>query len=360
VNAKVASFGCLNTQLAKDQTKVVLDLLQEVHPRLACRVQVVPSPVDPQELEDEPFLAASAAEVEHLEEQLLAGEFRLAVVRALDLVLPLRPGLRYVAIPRRNNPFDAFLTRRGQIIDEMSDGAAIGVLNLRSRTQVAALWPHHDVHLLRGGMHAALESLLRRCDVDGLVAPAAAAEHLGLQSIVAEIFNPELIMPSGGQGILVVLGREDDGEAVDLLAPLHCGNTEREMEAEHAFLQRFASDLELPVGVLARCNGDRLRIAGVVGSSDAAAAAIHTREGAAADAAMLGIALAEELLQDHAALIGLLEAEFPEGVPEEEDEIDPDLEVFEELAGHEDHDDHDDHGDHEDLVDIVEPDDDDR
>jgi len=332
VNAKVVSFGCLNTQLAKDQTNAVLDVLQEANPRLACRLQVVPSPVSTKALKEESFLAASTAEVEFLEEQLLAGEFRLAVVRALDMVLPLREGLHHAAIPRRTTPFDAFLTRQNAIIDEMDDGAVIGVLNLRSRIQMSALWPHLEFQVLRGGMQEALEMLLRKCDLDGLVAPAAVAEHLGLQSIVAEIFNPDLILPSGGQGIIVVLGRTDDAEAVELLAPLHSDATRHEMEAEHAFLQRFASDLELPVGVLARCDGRQVSIAGAVGSSDAAAAVVQNREGSAEDAAGLGTALAESLLQDDAALIGLLEAEFPEGVPEDDDEIvDEDAEVFREL-----------------------------
>ncbi len=335
MTGKVLSFGCLNTQLAKDQTKVVLDRLQEASPRLVCRMQVVPSPVPPPDLQDESFFAASAAEVEFLEEQLLAGEFRLAVIRAQDLVLPLREGLAQVAIPARDTPFDAFLTRQNVIIDDMPAGSAIGVLNLRSRTQMQALWPELDFQLLRGGVQAALESLLRRAELDGLVAPAAVAEHLGLQGVVAEIFNPELALPSGGQGILVVLGRTDDAEVRDLLAPVHSSPTQREMEAEHAFLQRFASDLELPVGVLARCDGTRLTVTGAVGTSDAAAAEIQQREGPAEQAAALGAELAEAILQSGQTLIGLLEAEFPEGLPgdadEEEVEEDPDVAVLKEF-----------------------------
>jgi hydroxymethylbilane synthase len=335
VSAKVISFGCLNTQLAKDQTKVVLDRLQEANPRLTCRLEVVPSPVAPEILENESFLAASAAEVEFLEDQLLADEFRLAVIRAQDLVLPLRQQLAYAAIPHRDTPFDAFLTRRNAIIDDMPDASVIGVLNLRSRTQMQALWPHLDFRLLRGGMQGALEALLRRCELDGLVAPAAVAEHLGLQGIVAEIFNPELILPSGGQGIMVILGRAEDLEVRELLAPLHSEETQREMEAEHSFLQRFASDLELPVGVLARCTGSRLVVTGAVGSSAAATAALQQREGPAEQAAALGTALAEAILQSDEALIGLLEAEFPEGLPgDDEDEVletDPDVAVLREF-----------------------------
>ena len=77
MNAKVVSFGCLNTQLAKDQTQVVLDRLQALNPRLTCRVQVIPSPHAAASLGGESFLATSSAEVEYLEKQLLAGEFRL-------------------------------------------------------------------------------------------------------------------------------------------------------------------------------------------------------------------------------------------------------------------------------------------
>ena len=334
LNAKVVSFGCLNTQLAKDQTKVVMDHLQTLSPRLACRLQVIPSPVSSEIVEDEPFLAASAAEVEFLEDQLLAGDFRLAVVRAQDLVLPLRDGLVYAAIPPRDTPFDAFLTRQNTIIDDMADGSVIGVLNLRSRTQMQALWPDLEFRLLRGGVQASLEALLRRCELDGLVLPAAVAENLGLQGIVAEIFNPELILPSGGQGILVVLGHADDAEVRELLTPLHSDETQREMEAEHAFLQRFASDLELPLGVLARCIGGRLTVTGAVGSSDAATVALQHREGPAEQATALGTALAEAILQSDEALIGLLEAEFPEGLPLDEDEdepIDPDVAVLKEF-----------------------------
>jgi hydroxymethylbilane synthase len=333
VNAKVVSFGCLNSQLSKDQTQVVLDRLQAFSPRLACRLQVVPSPVPPKELHNESYLATSIDEVEFLEKQLLAGDFRLAVIRAEDLVLPLCQGLSFVAIPRRDTPFDAFLTRQNHIIDDMADGSVIGVLNLRARTQMQVLWPNQNFRLLRGGMQSALEALLRRCELDGLIAPAAAAEHLGLQSIVAEIFNPELVLPSGGQGIMVVLGRSDDIDVRELLAPLHSQETQWEMEAEHAFLQRFASDLELPVGVLARCSEGKLTITGAVGSSDAADEALQHREGPPQDAVRLGTELAEAILLSDKALIGLLEAEFPEGVPadlDDEVEIDPDLEVLKE------------------------------
>jgi len=320
VTPTALSFGTLSATLAKDQTQVVLDMLQAVSPRLVCQMQIIPSPVTEEEQEDEPFLAASAGEVEFLEDQLLAGEFRVMVVRAPDLVLPLRQGVEILAVPRRATPFDALLNRRGAIIDDLEDKTTVGVLNLRSRVQMQALWPQLGFVLLHGGVMAALEALLRRSEIDALVAPAAVAEHLGLQGIVSEIFNPEMVLPSGGQGILTVLGRADDQEARETLAPLHSQETACELEAEHAFLQRFASDQDLPLSVLARCTEGHLVITGAVGSSHEGALRRVVCEGPAERAAALGMELAEKLLASSETVISLLEADFPEGLPDDDSE----------------------------------------
>jgi hypothetical protein len=275
-----------------------------------------PLPGGESALAGESFLANSTAEIEFLEKQLLAGEFRLTVIRAEDLVLPLCKGLVYAAIPQRDPPFDAFLTRQNRIIDDMPDGSTIGVLNLRSRTQMQVLWPNLVFRLLRGGMQAALEALLRRCELDGLIAPAAAAEHLGLQGIVAEIFNPELVLPSGGQGIMVVLGRAEDAEIRELLAPLHSErrsgrwrpNTPSCSASPATSNCRSACWRAAAATVPDRHRGRRLlerrgRRPAAPRGSGGPGDANWARE------------LAEAILLNDQALIGLLEAEFPEGLP---------------------------------------------
>jgi hydroxymethylbilane synthase len=276
---------------------------------------VIPSPVDDEARRDEPFLAAAAVEVEHLEAALLANEFRLVVVRAADLVLPLRDGVAYAAVPRRDTPFDVLLNRNGLITEDLPAGTRVGVLSLAVRNQMISLWPQLDYRLLTGGLDSALERLMRRAEVDALVLPASAAEHLGIQGIVTEIFYPEMILPSAGQGILVVLGREDDREAVELLQKLHSEPTHREMEAEHAFMQRITAEQDPPVGVLAHVKRDRLEIAAAVGSPRSGRVHRVDLEGQATEAESLGIRLAESLLLDAESLIDLLEADFPDGVP---------------------------------------------
>lgn len=309
------SFGTLATPLAKAQTQEIITRLQAEHPRSTCQMTIVPSPISPEEQGDEPFLAASSAEVEFLETQLLAGEFRLVVQRAPDLILPLHEGLTYAAIPERNTPYDSLLNRKGLIADELPDGARVGVLNLRTKAQMQALFPRLNIQTLSGGADSALEVLLRRCQVDALVLPAAVSEHLGIQGIVTEIFYPELMLPSSGQGILVILAKEEDKAAIDMMRAVHSEATFLEMEAEHAFMQRFATDQDLPLSALAQVERRRIRIEGAISSLRAATLNRASHEGPAASAVQIGTELAEKLLLSGDAVIDLLEADFPDGLP---------------------------------------------
>ncbi len=323
------TLGSAPSLLARNQAAAVIRRLQEIHPRLACEqviVQVATGDTDAAG----PFLAESRAAATALHARLLAGEFRLAAHYAADLSLPLPEGLVRAAVLERETPYDAFLNRQGHITDEMPDGALIGVINLRARAQMQALWPQLEVRVLRGGAERALESMMRHGLVDGLVLPAVVAEHLGIQALVSELYFPEMMLPGGGQGVVVVLAREDDEEAREAAHSLHSQATAWELDAETAFVERIASDLDLAVGVLARVDGKRILVTGAIASPSGDSVNRASRDGLAAQAASVGAGLAEQLLLSGDSLLDLLEADFPEGLPTADS--DEDLTAADELG----------------------------
>lgn len=308
------TLGSAASPLARNQAAAVLRRLLEAHPRLSCEQVIVPIASGDTDAAG-PFLAESRAAAMALHAKLLAGEFRLAAHYAADLALPLPDGLVRAAVLERETPFDAFLNRQGHITDEMPDGALIGVLNLRARAQMQALWPQLEVRVLRGGAERALESMMRHGLVDGLVLPAVVAEHLGIQALVSELYYPEMMLPGGGQGVVVVLAREDDEEAREAAHSLHSQATAWELDAEIAFVERIASDLDLAVGVLARVDGKRILVTGAIASPSGDSVNRASRDGLAAQAASVGAGLAEQLLLSGDSLLDLLEADFPDGLP---------------------------------------------
>ncbi len=316
MKSRVISFGSLASPLARNQTQAVIERIQERQPRLTCQLNIWDSPFPSRDKENEPFIAASRLEMEYLEQQLIQEQARLVVVEAADMVLPLPEDLTVICVPDRAAPFDAYLNRQGLIMDEMEPGSCIGVLSMRSRSQMRSLWPDISFRILRGGVDQAMETHLRRSEIDGLVLPSAVTEHLGIQGIVAEIFAPEFILPGPGQGTLVIIGRAGDQEARELLANLHSRDTAIELETEQAFCRRMISDQDLPVGALARVDGSEVEITGTTGPGTKRIAV----NGETHEAEAVGSGLAQQILSRGESFADLLEADFPDGLPDENDE----------------------------------------
>ena len=324
MKSRVISFGSLASPLARNQTQAVIDRIQERQPRLTCQLNIWDSPIPPGDKANEPFVAASRGEMEFLEQQLANEQARLVVVEAADMVLPLPEDLTVICVPDRATPFDAYLNRQGLIMDEMDPGSCVGVLSMRSRSQMQSRWPDISFRILRGGVDLAMEIHLRLSEIDGLVLPAAVTEHLGIQGIVAEIFAPEFILPGPGQGTLVVLGRSNDMEARELLADLHSVDTAVELETEQAFCRRMISDQDLPVGALARVAEGEVVITGTTGPGTKRIAV----NGEIHEAVAVGSGLAEQILSRGESFADLLEADFPDGLPEDNNE---DVSILEEI-----------------------------
>lgn len=324
MKSRVISFGSLASPLARNQTQAVIDRIQELQPRLTCQLNIWDSPISRGAKADEPFVAASRGEMEFLEQQLVNEQARLVVVEAADMVLPLPEDVAVICVPDRATPFDAYLNRQGLIMDEMDAGSCVGVLSMRSRSQMRSRWPDITFRILRGGVDSAMEIHLRLSEIDGLVLPAAVTEHLGIQGIVAEIYAPDFILPGPGQGTLVVLGRSNDMEAKELLADLHSADTAVELATEQAFCRRMISDQDLPVGALARVAADEVVITGTTGPGTKRIAV----NGEIHEAEAVGSGLAEQILSRGESFADLLEADFPDGLPDENNE---DVSILEEI-----------------------------
>jgi len=316
VNPPTLVFGTLDASLARAQTQAMVDRIGETLPRISCEIIESELPATAGDEAAEPFLAWHRSHLESLADMVRRRECRAIVTQAYDLPLPLPEGMDYLCIPDRSTPFDALLNRQGLIMDELESGSKVGVLCLRSKNQLQCHWPDLDFQILPGGVDLAMETHMRRSEIDGLVLPAAITEYLGIQGIVSEIFSPEFILPAPGQGAMVILGDREDTELAQLLSPLHSEASARELVAEMAFRSHMISGVDLPIGVLARITNSELSITGATGCGTNRIS-VH---GKAEEAEAVGSGLAQQLLSSPESFVDLLEAEFSQGLPEIEDD----------------------------------------
>jgi hydroxymethylbilane synthase len=188
-----------------------------------------------------------------IEEALLAKQVDLAVHSLKDMPTQLPDGLRFAAMPEREDPRDAFISRGGQRWDKLPAGARVGTSSLRRQLQLKRLRKDLAIEPLRGN----LDTRLRKLDegqYDAIVVAMAGLRRMGW------------------------------------------GVTEAAAQAERSFLARLGGGCQVPIAAHAQVSGEQVKLVGVVVSLDGEQA-VHGEETGSTEATEeIGKTLAERLL----------------------------------------------------------------
>lgn len=289
-------IGTRRSALARTQTEWVRASLSRRFPDLS--ITVVPMETSGDRLLDASLAAegGKALFVKELEEALLAGEIDLAVHSLKDVPALLPEGLRIAAITEREDPRDALVAPDHRTLAALPEGARVGTGALRRRSQLLRRRPDLTVVPLRGNVPTRLEKIERE-GLAGVVLAFAGLRRLGLASRVTEVLDPSVCVPAIGQGSLALECRTDDGGTGEKLALLAHPASASAAAAERAFLGRLGGGCQVPLGGYATVNGEGLEMRAYVGSPDGREALEGERSGRASEAAEIGRALAEELLE---------------------------------------------------------------
>lgn len=216
---------------------------------------------------DLPALGGKGLFVTDIQEALAGGKIDLAVHSAKDLPAKSADGIVLAAIPKREDPRDALLTRTGAGLNALQPGTTIGTSALRRRTQLLALQRGLVPTPIRGNVDTRLRKLSDGT-VQALVVALAGLKRLGRADRVAEILPINIMLPAPGQGALAVECRANDKMMRGALAQLDDPIARAAFDAERSFMLSLGGDCNLPLGALAEADGERVRIRGLVGSLD--------------------------------------------------------------------------------------------
>ncbi|MEX0787027.1 MAG: hydroxymethylbilane synthase [Dehalococcoidia bacterium] len=292
--------GTRGSRLALRQTSLVIDALRAHYPDLDIQPREVRTEGDKRRTVSLTQIGGQGVFVKELEAALLANEVDIAVHSLKDVPGEIEHGLVLAAYPQRADPRDALVTRDGAGLDGLPPGARIGTGSARRAVQLRALRPDVEPVDIRGNV----DTRVRKVDegeFDAAVLAAAGLERLGLLERAAQVFSPDEMVPSVGQGALVVEARAEDAELLELLGAIDEIDTRIACEAERAFLSRLGGGCRLPFGALGEISGGMLRIRGFISDADGTRAFRAELSGPAREHEALGRRLAEELLAQGAA-----------------------------------------------------------
>ncbi|HHH39496.1 MAG TPA: hydroxymethylbilane synthase [Sedimenticola sp.] len=281
--------------LAMWQAEHVADRLRAVHPGLSVEILGISTQGD--KILDTPLakIGGKGLFVKELEQRMLAGEADIAVHSMKDVPVELPEGLHLAVIMEREDPRDAFVSKRYGALEELPAGAVVGSSSLRRQCQLAERRPDLVIRSLRGNVNTRLRKL-DDGEYDAVILAAAGLRRLGFEGRISAFLAPEQSLPAIGQGAIGIECRGADDRVNALLAPLHDPETACCVQAERAMNTRLMGGCQVPIGGYAVLNHERLFLRGLVGEADGSRIIRGETSGPVEQAEALGTALAEELL----------------------------------------------------------------
>jgi len=249
------------------------------------------------DVDQQPFLELSESGVftSDVERQLVAGTVDIAVHSLKDLPVSAPASLPVVAIPLRDDPADAIVSREGHTLAELPEGARVGTSSPRRSCIVRSIRPDLTVLPIRGNV----DTRVRKLDdgeYDAIVLAAAGLDRVGLVARISERLDPSDHPPAPGQAALAVQVRAGDSELRDAVASLDDPQARATTSAERSCLAALGGGCARPIGAHAWYpddDDDLLRMVAIVGSPDGKRV-VRVR-GSGADPEELGVELASTL-----------------------------------------------------------------
>jgi hydroxymethylbilane synthase len=192
--------------------------------------------------------------VKEIEQALLNKEIDMAVHSMKDMPATLPQGLTIGCVPEREDHRDVLISKNGETLEELKEGAVIGTSSLRRSAQLLAKRPDLHIKWIRGNIDTRLQKLKDE-DYDAIILAAAGLSRMGWKSeVVTEFLDPKLCLPAVGQGALAIECREDDVELLEALKKFTCQKTEKAVRAERAFLNKMEGGCQVPIAGYATVN----------------------------------------------------------------------------------------------------------
>jgi len=292
---KLVKIGTRASLLAMTQSTNIKNLIEAQYP--GTTVELVKIITKGDKIVDVPLakVGGKGLFVKELEEAMLSREVDMAVHSMKDVPSELPEELHIGVVTKREDPRDAFLSVKYKSLSELPQGAKIGTSSLRRKAQLFHLRPDLSIYDLRGN----LDTRIRKLDegiYDAIILATAGLNRLGWSQRITSFFSPAEMLPAVAQGAVGIELRRDSAELLAGLAFLQDEETTIAVTGERGFLHRLEGGCQVPIGAHGTVSGGQLTLTGLIASVDGKEILKRTTSGPVAEAAAMGVALAEELL----------------------------------------------------------------
>lgn len=291
--------GTRGSNLALIQTNWAIDRLKEKFPEVEFEVKIIKTKGDKILHLSLDKIGDKGLFVKEIESQLLEGEIDLAVHSMKDMPAEVVEGLKFAAVPKREDPRDVIILREGlNSFDELPIGATIGTGSKRRKYQLLRKRPDLNIVPIRGNIETRI-SKIESENLDGIVLAASGVLRADLEDKITEYLPVDLMIPAPAQGALALEIRENDEELEKMIDAIKDEISQIQTDAERSYLAGIDGSCHIPMGAYCEVDGEKLTLTGIFGDEDGEKITVASLEGNRDNPKELGSKLAKLILKKH-------------------------------------------------------------
>ena len=294
-NDRPIKVGTRGSNLALTQTGHVIDALSQANPSIDFETVTIKTTGDHDQWKTQRPLKVGVF-VRELEAALLDNRIDIAVHSLKDMPSSLATELSIAAVPEREDPRDALVSRKGILLEDLPAGSRIATGSIRRQALVKSMRPDLTVEPVRGNVETRLEKLRQTDGPDAVMLATAGLNRLGLQDQISQHLSCMEFVSAVGQGALAVETRANDNFTTELAAKIDHLETRQAITAERAFLQVIGGGCSSSVSAHAKITKQQIEISAFASSPDASTVLRERVTGMASDAANIGFNLGQSFV----------------------------------------------------------------
>lgn len=244
----ILRIGTRKSPLALAQTKIVIEAIKKVNPKILCHVVEISTKGDKNQKKSLTEFGGKGAFTGELERALTEEKIDIAIHSGKDLPIELGEGLDILAVPKREEANDVLVTKKGY---ELCKDSVIGTGSVRRAKQIP-----YQTKDIRGNVETRLRKM-EEGEYNGVVLALAGLKRLGMENMdkyTYRVLGLRESYPAPCQGIIAIEGRKDS-RFLALLESINHRETWYSYQAERTIVTQLGLDCHFPIGVYSYLEG---------------------------------------------------------------------------------------------------------
>lgn len=191
---------------------------------------------------------------------LLEKRADIAVHSMKDVPYQLGNEFEIIAVPKREDPRDVFISNTGCHFEELKKGAKVGTSSIRRAGMLKEIRPDLEIVPIRGNLQTRFKKMDEQ-KLDGMILASAGIKRLNMEDKITDYFDPMEFLPAIGQGALGIECLKSNCNK-DVFKKLNDEETRIQVEAERSFMRRLNGDCHTLIGAYSQLEENTLYLVG--------------------------------------------------------------------------------------------------